>query len=64
MEQEYKDETLLGKPVYYLDEVRVDADQAGILAAVPPQVQPVIQRLCSEKNYRNLYCFGARIANK
>lgn len=61
---QYKDETLLGKPVYYLDEVRVDADQAGILAAVPPQVQPVIQRLCSEKNYRNLYCFGARIANK
>lgn len=61
---QYKGESMLGKPIWYLDEIDANVDSVGILVAVPPQVQSVIQKICSKQGYHNLYCFKARIANK
>lgn len=61
---QHKEDMLLGKPVCHLDEVSKAAEKVGILAAVPPQIQPVVRKLCERQGYYNLYCFEARIANK
>lgn len=62
-DNQYNQGVFREKMVRYLSELAEEPERVGIVLSLPPNAQEIVERMCAEKGYINIYSYKVKIAD-